>query len=279
VPPSSEAITLDRVDRPTPPPGFVSPLTGAAHHHGLPRHDRGPTHAAPEYARTSALALTPQGLAWVPAAALTLIFLLAFFDWAGSYPGGTKLYSQNAWESMVRGYTAGNLPEKALADESSIQAKMRTSWWMWLYMPLLVATLLAAWAERILLRKNPDPYQIPEWARPVWPHRFAILAGAAGALLLLLLFQSAVGFGLNTAVKRHVDEKFATAEEAARDNSAKTAEVAVEKGKMLSGYALQATTARQLVLAAHVVVAAAFLGRFWLERRGNRPPPRLLVQY
>ena len=270
VTPSSEAITLDRVDRTPPPPGLASPRTGAATY----RPDPSPP---PGYAKSAALVLTPQGLAWIPAGCLTLIFLLTFFDWAGSYPGGTRLYSQTAWESMVRDYTVNPIPD-ATADEPEIRAKMRTTWWMWLYMPLMGATLLAVWAERLLLRKA-EREDLPGELQSLWPHRFAILSGAAGVLLLLLLFQSALGFGLETAIRRHVDATFAT-KEAAADTAVLEQKVAVDKAKMINGYGLRMTTARQLAVAANVVALAALLGRWWLDRRGpNAAPPRVLVQY
>jgi hypothetical protein len=274
-PSSSDAITLDRVDR-TPPPGLVQPRPGPFA--GRPTLSYAPVEPPTTgYARSAALTLTPQGLAWVPAACLTLMFLLAFFDWAGSYPGGVRLYSQTAWESMFGRYTTGGLTEKALADQADIDAKMRFSFWLFLAMPLLVATLIVAWAERLLLR-DADPDRLPDWLQKVWPHRFPILAGAAGAVLLLILFQSALGFGLESAIRRHVNEQF-DVKEAAADTPAKKLEVAVEKGKMLNGYALQATTARQLAVAAGVVAVASLLGRWWLDRRGTQPLPRVVVQY
>ena len=271
VTPSSEAITLDRVDR-TPPPGLASPRTGAATYRASPTPPSG-------YAKSAALVLTPQGLAWVPVGCLTLVFLLAFFDWAGSYPGGTRLYSQTAWESMFGHYTLGSgLTEKVLADEASIKAKTRFSFWVFLAMPLLIATLLVAWAERLLVR-DADPEKLPDWLQKVWPHRFPILAGAAGAVLLLILLQSATGFGLESAIRRHASEQFSV-KEAAADTPAKKQEVAVEEAKMINGYGLRMTTARQLAIAASVVAVAALLGRWWLERRGpNAAPPRVFVQY
>ncbi|HVK18682.1 MAG TPA: hypothetical protein VM533_17250 [Fimbriiglobus sp.] len=274
VTPSSEAITLDRVDRTPPPPGLASPRTGAAAYQANPA--PAPT---PGYAKSAALVLTPQGLAWIPVGCLTLVFVLAFFDWAGSYPGGTRLYSQTAWESMFGHYTLGSgLTEKALADQESIVKKMRFSFWLFLAMPLLVATLIVAWAERLLVR-DADPEKLPDWLQRVWPHRYPILAGAAGVVLLLILFQSALGFGLESAIRRHVNEQFVMQETAA-DSPAKKQEVAVEQAKMLNGYGLRMTTARQLAIAASVVAVAALLGRWWLDRRGpNAPLPRVLVQY
>jgi hypothetical protein len=276
-PSSSDAITLDRVDR-TPPPGLVPPRPGQYAGRGaFPDYTYQAQAPSAGYARTAALSLTPHGLAWVPAACLTLMFLLAFFDWAGSYPGGVRLYSQTAWESMFGHYTTGGLTEKALADQKSIDDRMRFSFWLFLAMPLLIATLIVAWAERLLLR-DADPGRLPDWLQKVWPHRFPILAGAAGAVLLLILFQSAVGFGLESAIRRHVNEQF-DVREAAADTPAKKLEVAVEKGKTLNGYGLQVTTARQLAVAAGVVAVAALLGRWWLDRRGNQPPPRAVIQY
>jgi hypothetical protein len=267
---SSDPITLDRVDRTPPPSGLSSPWGGSASYY---RPDSVPS----GYEKTAALALTPQGLAWIPAGCLTFIFLLTFFDWAGSYPGGVHLYSQTAWESMVKGYSVNPLPE-VTADAKDIDAKMRTSWWMWPYMLVLFVTLVAAWAERILLRKI-DPDQLPEPVREYWPQRFAILSTAAGVLLLLLLFQSLVGFGLETAIRHHVYGDFAMREANANSEPERQV-VEVNKGKAINGYDLKMTTARQLALAANVVALLALLGRWWLDRRGpDAAPPRVLVQY
>ncbi|HET6573549.1 MAG TPA: hypothetical protein VFG68_08105 [Fimbriiglobus sp.] len=269
VKPSSDPITLDRVDRTPPPAGRASPWSASAAYR--------PDSAPSGYEKTAALVLTPQGLAWIPAGCLTFIFLLTFFSWAGSYPGGVHLYSQTAWESMVKGYSVNPLPD-VTADAADIDAKMRTSWWMWPYMLVLLVTLATAWFERLVLR-NTDPEQLPEPVREYWPQRFAILSTATGVLLLLLLFQSAVGFGLETAIRHHVYGEFAL-REANANSEPERQKVEVNRAKTLNGYDLRMTTARQLALAANVVALAAFLGRWWLDRRGSdAAQPRALVQY
>ncbi len=271
---SSTVIPLER-DRPSPPPGFVPPAAAKPD----PMAD---TIVPPKgYVKTSSLVLTPQGLAWIPVACFTLIFLLTFFNWVGTYPGGVRIYSQSPWQALVGDFSVNSLPEPVLRDEADIRDRIHFNFWMWPYILLLLVTLVLAWAER-LIRDPAAPGMPPALAklRDVWSSRFTVLTGLAALLLLLLFIQSWRGFGLESAIRRKVDDQFAPQErEAEAGSTAAKQVVAIEKGREFNRYGLQSTTARQLAVAAHLVALAALAGRWWLDRRGPKPPPRFATYW
>lgn len=267
--PAAETTVLPPADAPAPPPGFVPPKPPAA----------GP--AAPRPA-ASAGAAVPGWLAWVPAAALTVAFLLTFAPWVGCYPGGVRIYTQTPWQAAGGSFTTNPLPDDLVKDEAELLRVIRVSGWMLLYLPLLLATLAVAWVERLV----PDPVANPRLAplAAVWPHRWPILAGLTALLLVLLLVQAGAGFGLHGAVRQAaanaVEERAAKqppAQQVAETNRqvVTAALVGMEANKL----GAQGTTALELALVAHLLAAAAAGGWWWLGRRGGRTLPRLTLTY
>jgi hypothetical protein len=258
--------------RPLPPPGYVPPSAAPPQ----------PVAADPGDERTRGLALTPVVVGWVPVACLTLCLLLTFFPWVGAYPGGYRVLSQNAWEA---GYgsvhaPAAAVPESLQQAEPEVVAHAPPNLLLLLYCVLLILTVLLAWAER-LVRTEPTVMTVPgplAWLPGVWPYRFALLIGLAALLLVLVLYQSVRGFGLETSVRRYADGKHAAVLGAA-DTAAKRQVAEIQAGMEAARFAVQPTTARDLAAAAHVVAVLALLARMWLARRGDRPPPRVVVQY
>lgn len=254
--------------RPVPPPGFVPPAP--------PPTTPDPTSTS--YAKTAALSLTPNVIAWIPAACLTLAFLLSFFAWVGSYPGGTGLYTQSPWGALFGKFSVGSVDSVLLQDEPEIKKSIRSSWLLLFYFPLLFATVASVWAERVISMSAVGP---PDAMKGVWTLRYTILAGLAGGLLLILLLQIWNGFGLELAIQKTVEDKFAEATSQAKqaDKSSETNRVAVQKGQDLAKHALQSTTALSLALAAQLVAVLALVLAWWLDRRGPKPPPQLVLHW
>ena len=99
-----------------------------------------------------------------------------------------------------------------------------------------------------------------------------------GGLLVLLLMQTWRGFGLETAVKQRVADRYAEQVEKA-DSTPKKKTVSVTMGADLASYQLQGTTPLNIAIAAHAVAFLAMLGRWWLHNRGAKPHPRVSLQY
>ena len=252
--------------RPAPPPGLVP---------GTPPR---PT-AAPEPSfaaeRTTGFPLSPIVLGWIPAACFTLVFLLTFFTWVGVYPGGYRAYTQNGWEAAFGSLDSNNFAEEVLKLEGEL-AK-RTPWNL-LLVPFLFGLLLllaVAWVERVL--RDPDQLPVPAMAQ-YWRYRFAAIAGLGALLFGLLAFQSRIGFGLETAVRKVAAEKFETERQSA-DNSAAKQKVDVKEGREVGSYQLGTTSWLALALAALLVGVAAAALKFWLDTRGTKPPPRVSLTW
>lgn len=269
--PAPEPTVLPPSDAPPPPPGFVPPKPPPAAGAAEPR------------PAASAGGTIPGWLAWVPAAGLAVAFLLTFFPWVGCYPGGVRIYTQTPWQAASGSFTTNPLPNQLVEDEADLLRVIRVSGWMLLYLPLLLATLAAAWVERLV----PDPAANPRLAplTAVWPHRWPILAGLTAVLLVLLFTQVGVGFGLHGAVRQAAVDKVTAppadgkpAEPATNETNRQiltAARVGMEANKL----GAQGTTALELALIAHLLAAAAAGGWWWLSRRGGRPLPRLTLTY
>ena len=224
---------------------------------------------------TFTLRLNPLWLDWVPAAAVTLAFLCTFFFWFGSYPGGTRVYAQNPWLSLIGDMSVSPLPEKLIDDEKEIEANLRGNRWLIAYIPLMFAALGLFWVERFL--KNPTPTTVPgplAWLPGIWPQRYAVLTGLALLLFLLLSIQTWRGYGVEHAIQMRVNKLYAE-EESQADTTPKRQMVTVKKGRDMAKYALEGTTPLEVALFAQGLAFAAMAGRWWLHRRGNKPLPAI----
>lgn len=274
VEPAPAPTTVPEPPRPAPPPGLVPPTPTA------------PTAGAPAgYERSAGFALLPQVIDWIPAGCLTLVLLLSLFAWVGTYPGGTGVYTQSPWGAAVRGYSIGTLSDDLLKDEPSVRANMSMSWLLWPYLLLLLAAVVLVWGERVVGRnKSGPPASVPALAG-VWPLRFAVLGGLAALLLLLLVFQSWRGFGLERAIQRTADQRvedFLAVQYAGKElptGEAAKNRVEVLKGQEFARFAVQGTSAFHLAMAAHFVAVLGLAAAWWLDRRGTKPPPRVALYW
>jgi len=90
------------------------------------------------------------------------------------------------------------------------------------------------------------------------------------------MLQVRIGFGLETATRSLVADRFAEALQAAETSSAKQ-KVLVKQGMELGQFAMQTTWWLTLALVLHAVAAVAAGLRLWLQRRGAKPLPRVTV--
>src|SRR4051812_17225602 len=71
----------------------------------------GPTSAVPEgggppvggYAHSATVWVSPRILRWVVPGAAAAIFVLLFLPWTGAFPGGYRVYTQNAFQTIWGG--------------------------------------------------------------------------------------------------------------------------------------------------------------------------------
>ena len=259
------------VSAPTPPPGLVPTAISEV--------ASSVAAGAEGYERSVGFHLSPRVLDWVPAGCLTLALFLTFFSWVGTYPGGTRVYSQTPWQALFADYTVNTLPEDLLKDEADLDKKISSSWLMLPYLPLLIVAVILAWAERLVNKTTLSglPHSL-KFIENLWPMRMGLLAILAAILLVLAVAQTARGLGLETAIRAKVAEQF-TEQIAQADTTPKKQRVLVQAGAELNRFGLQGTTARDLAIFAHLLAVVALLTRFWIDRRGTKPPPRFQIQY
>ena len=265
VPPPPLPSPVEAVASPTPPaplPQITTPAlpTGYTHSRGF--------------------TISPCVVAWIPAVALTAILLLTLTPWVGVYPGGTAVYTQGAWRSITGRPTRNFQNEDLMLKElpaPSVYDRTVSDWLIML--PYIVALLLAivlAWAER--LEKSGASTRLPKLLPALWPFRHLVIAGLVGAALLLLSLEATRGFGLERAMHAAVTDKFDTQRKDAK-TPGEHHRIDYLEGKELAGFGLERTGWFCLVLSLHVLAVLAMLGRVGLERRGNKPPPRIVLQY
>ncbi|MFO0799285.1 MAG: hypothetical protein U0804_17600 [Gemmataceae bacterium] len=258
---------------PTPPPGLAPEALAAVTH----------SPAAAGYEHTVGVSLKPATLAWVPAVGLTLVLLLTLFPWVGAYVGGSAVYSQTPWRALA-GSPARNFHLEELSRQQSgwpadVLNKVSSDWLLMLpYLLLLILAVVVAWAERLVTDVSRLPRQVA-FLRDVWPHRVVALAGAAAITLVLLLSQAAHGFGLERAMRQAVAERYADDRAKAAGNQAELDKIEFRADQELAKFNLEWTAWFDLAVSLHLLVVGAMAGRFWLDRRGSKPPPRLLLQY
>lgn len=269
-------------EHPAPPPGFVPPET-TQFEPPLP-----PTPPPPPiphgYTHSRGFSLSPRVMAWVPAVGLTLILLLTFLNWVGSYVGGHAVYAQSAWRSaarsVARDFPLERLMEQQAAWPTDVLNKVRTDWLMVPYLIALIVAVVFAWAERMVAALDRTRLPPPlRWVAAVWPYRIPVIAALATVAFILLVAQASNGFGLERAMKGLVGERFAAERTASAGNPAALDAIDFKQDQELSRFNLERTTWFYLALALHVAVVLAMLVRAALERRGNRPPPRFVYQY
>lgn len=252
---------------PPPPPSDVAPPTV-----GIPS----------GYGRVASLTFSPAWLAWVPVACATFALVLTLFTWAGTYPGGYRVYSQNPWWALFGDMSTDPGPPAVQAEEVELTKLLSGNRWLLGYLPLLLLGTLLLWVERLV--KHPTVQNMPgplAWVPGVWPKRFALLTILTGLLMFFLVMQGLRGFGLESALQARVDTKFAAEQQNADDlNSTSERQlVAVMKGGEFAKSNYQTTLAFKLAVLVQVLAFVAMLLRWWLHRRGAKPHPRVLMQW
>lgn len=258
-------------DRPPPPPGLAPP-TGAT----VPPAPPLPVGDAKEIG----ISIPPKLLDWLPVIGLTAIFVLTFFTWVGSYPGGHRLFAQNAWDGLGRYFTPNNVPADLEDVEKKLEKEMPTTWLMLPYLALLVATLFLAVADRVLPHEvNPLTLPGPLIALTrIWPMRHGLLMVGCLALLGLFLIQGWKGFGLDNALQGFATAKYEDEAKAADTDLKKTA-AKVRTGQEYARFAVHTTTGYALAFWLHVIVALAMFLHVRSPGRAGRPAPRLALRY
>ena len=257
---------------PAPPPGYIPPA---------PPSPPTPTAAGaiplpPGYTRERALVVSPQLMLWLPPILLTVCLVLTFFPWVATHTGGAIVQSQSAWGALFGGISRNFALEESTGWVTNWIDNLRSDWE--LLVPYLLALLIAivfAWADRGF--HSLDPRKIPPLVK-LWPWRKTILALFAGLAWVLLMIQTLNGFGLQRALKRSIVAQFEQ-QRAEASSQAERARIENRQRNEYNRYDVEQTTWLYLSLAFNLVATLAVLARMGLDQRGDKPPPRFVIQY
>ena len=258
-------------ERPPPPPGLAPPTgTSTPFTPAMPVGD----------AKEISVTISPKLIEWLPAICLALAFVLTFFNWTGSYPGGYRLFSQNAWTALFGEISINAVPADLEETERQLDRVTKSNWFLLLYLAMLVVTLFLTWTDR-LLPDEIDPLKLPAPLFPltkIWPMRHGLLLVLCALLLGLFAIQYWKGLGLENAVQGLATAKYEEETKAADTELKKTA-AKVKIGQEYAKFAIQTTTWYSISFWVHVVAVAAMFLRLRFKDRAGRPAPRLALRY
>ena len=264
-------VTAERPAPPTPPtpaappPGLVPPYRPA------------PPPMPAGLTRARGISFNPRVIAWLPAILLTITVLCTFGPWVGMYLGGYAAYSQGPWSAMF-GSPNPNPPLIANMQTSGTWLDHFNSDWelMVPYLFVLFFATALALADRGF--STLDPRRIPPLAG-IWQWRKTAILVFAALAFALAFTQVTNGFGIERAVRKTVHDQFAKEREEAAGNRAKLATVDYKEDQELARYNLERTSLLYLALTCNLLAVVTMLMHTALDRRGDKPPPRLVLQY
>jgi hypothetical protein len=272
-PPEPKPMSPDpTANRPMPPAGLVPPPPPAG---------PAPTPATPVlpvgYTRQRAATIHPGVVAWLPAVLLVITVLCTFAAWVGMYVGGYPAFSQGPWSAMVGSRNPNPSLIATMPSLDDWTGHFNSNWKLMVpYLLVLILATALALADRGF--HSLDPRRIPPLAG-VWKWRkLAILVFAATAFVLAFS-QVLHGFGLERAIHKTVAEKFAPERAEAKGNAVKLAQVQYREDQEFARYNLERTTWLYVALVCNLLAVLAMLAHTALERRGDKPPPRVVLQY
>jgi hypothetical protein len=253
------------------------------------------TAAAPTmgYTKSYTMSFHPEVVRWVPAVAVVLIFILQFFPWVGVYPGGEAAAWQNGWEAAFGSYgerkdmaelfhffTADDLKEQN-RDVKEEKEKFKDNHpgfsllLFFYFLPFFVVTLVVSVGVLVL---TIAPRKLPGALESLMQFRWTLVAGLNLITFLFLFLQLVLGFSIENTYREQVSIQFAREEAANKRARDKRPEVLVKAEENSALQALHRTKSLRLVFLLHVVAIIAAGLMAWVEKRGNRPPPRLVLE-
>lgn len=264
--PMAYAPTVEVKPQPVPEPAATKPI---------------PIPPAPDDVndvRERCITISPGIVAWIPVLALTAALVsVLFFSWTGSFPGGFRAFTQSPLQALFATFTENTIPSLQ-ETEKNIESNLRSNWWMLPFLLVLVLATILAWFERLFPKPTLSTVPAPlGWLISFWPRRFLVLFALSALAFALIHIQSWRGFGLETAIRDAVAQKFAKEMDEA-DTSHKKQEVQIKIGQEIGKYQLDDTFASCFGRLALVLALIGLLLDWWLDRRGDQSPPRIILR-
>jgi hypothetical protein len=199
------------------------------------------------------------------------LFILLFLPWTGAYPGGHRVYSQNAFQTIWGGVSVSPLGAKAVdhvKPYDTVNANRLMLFYTFLVLSALVLMLAPLWLA-------PSRVQgLPLIVRLLWRWRLELVGVMTLTAFVLLMTQLWTGFGLDAAVAIRADNNLA-GEFAAANTPAETDKANIHLGLELGTFSFGHTLWLYLAVVSHALLVVCLGLELWLAWRGNRPLPRI----
>lgn len=259
--------------RPPLPPGLVAPSAAP-----LTSSSAAPAVDVPAgYHRTHTVVVSPKMFIWTPVILFTIAFICTFFPWVGTTIGGNMVDSQGPWRAMFGGVNRNYELEKVMGLPSGWLDHVKSNWELLLPGLLcLVVAVVLAWADRLQPQIN---WRMTPAMQRAWVWRHTLTAAFGAAAFALIICQMSYGFGLQRAVQKVVTDRFADQRAAVAGSPSRQWDLDYLEEQEYDKFNLIHTFWPYLGLTCLALAVLAILCRLGLERRGTRPPPRLVLQY
>jgi hypothetical protein len=243
------------------------------------------------YAQTRMITFSPRVLQWIPAACVVLIFIVQFFPWVGVYPGGVAAAWQGAWgiafaaygeekdmDSVFRFTTDADLTKSkdAKDDEKVKDNRPGVGVLMIFYLlPFFFVTLIVTVGVVVV---TVVPIVLPPSLEQWMTMRWTIVTGLNAVTFLFLVLQLLLGFPLENTLKEWQADRLEREEKARKDGDVKPPKVVQEARRGVFNQSLHRTFWLYAAVDLHLLAIAAAVMMASMEKRGNRPPPRLVLE-
>jgi hypothetical protein len=255
---------------PSPPPPAPPPFTPP------PAAVTSPSEPSRAGGQCCTLTLSRRWVRWLAPVALIAAFVLSFFPWVGSYPNGSPVYTQSAWKAM-RGAVGVADPagEYVMKKHEALEKNSNVNGCLVLYCLLLIpAALLSAG----VIATSLVDFTMPDAVQRVWGQRDLALAALGLILPALLAVPLLFGFGLEKAAALAAEAAVppvAAPAEGAKPDALESQKRDLRRDVEFASYAVDRTWWLRLALLAQGVALFGTAATVWLNRRGDRPEPRV----
>jgi hypothetical protein len=238
-----------------------------------------PSAAAPTgHTRSCGFSFSPEIVQWAAPVCLGLAVLLTFFSWNGAYPGGHAVYTQGPWRALFGHIGIDPVGEKVLhmnpgkpaEGKTRLEDDVHMNWLMFLYLPLLIATFALSVFFTLLPKLS---IQIPPNLRQIEPWRMLVIAGLSLFLTALVGLQCFRGFGLENALRESVKADGKEQLDNPSDEDIQKNEII--EGQALGSLGVRYTTALDFTIWLQSLAAVGAAATFVMNRRTDRPAPRV----
>jgi hypothetical protein len=225
--------------------------------------------AVGHYRQRLEAAFSPRVLPWIAFACLGIVFILTFFSWAGYYPGGYPVATQNAWQAAFGSYSWDpdlvKVPPLSNADGKD-QIQPGANGLLIVFILLFLLALIAAIFTAVV---SSVPVALPPAIERLRPWFGAIVNVLIALALLFLVLQLFMGFSLTNRIRDRVQTIGAErANNAGNPTDKKLAEI---QTTMLASAARDTAAAWWSFW---LLFVPLIIARFYaVSRRTTRPPP------